>query len=449
MTTENMSSSSAEECLLSCLLMDGVDVLMTARRLGLTSEMFFKPEHQEVFISVCDLADRGIIVGLDTVAEDLKAKRKFESLGGYPLLLKVSKATSTILQSSYFAERVIMLWKIRTAAQAGSALAEIMRVNDHTEDAFLEVMLPHLTKLSGLVVKEGGESLLQVIERVSVDFDIMATGKLPPGEYIYLGIPAIDAVLGPLNVRTDKYVCIAARPSVGKTSLATQIMQSVLAKEKESVVLDFQLENGRDNHVRQMAARHAQLDLKKPDTWTPDQQTKFKDYIEGMKRVQDKRLFIYDDDDTIEKITRRARWVKAKTGKITLMVVDYLQLVGTEQRGYEKPREIVNYASAGLKALAKELDTVILVLSQLSRKHEDEERNPEMRDLMESGKIEADADVVLMLGVPKGSEMGDDGCIATDLFRRKNKYGQVGAVQLVHKRTTTTFFGRKPEQTTL
>lgn len=440
-----MASVEAENHLLSCCFFSAETDAWAIHRCFMRKVrpmMFTDPRNLTIYRVMMELHDRNLPVSIQMVAEELKAQQKLEKVG-FKHLTECSQLAGSAAQTDYFITRVSTYWKMREVVRQAMELLESVPALVPEPETFNEEVMPRLNNISDLMVDEQDERLEDVVDRVESDFDLVVSGKEIQGENIKFGIEDIDKRLTPLNGKKDKYVCIAARPSVGKTALATQIMQHTLASIKDSVVLDFQLENSRDNHIQQMAARAAQINLEKPDEWKPEAQELFKKYLAGLRRISEKRLFVYEKDLTIEQIKARARWVHRLTGKITLIVVDYLQLVGTDDRNVRGQREVINHVSRELKMLAKEIGCPILVLSQLSREYMKHNRLPNMQDLKESGNIEADADRVWMLHVPeKASIDKETGCIETLLLQRKNKYGRVGRCSLVHKRTTTTFFAK-------
>lgn len=405
-------------------------------------EVFTDPRNRLLYELMVRLHDLNIPTNTDMVLEEMKAKKLTEKIGTQHIL-DCSKMVGGASQTDYLITRLVTYWKLREVYRQSMEMIERVTQIVPEPEVFNEEIMPRVTNLGDLLIEESDERLVDVVDRVEKEFNLVADGKEPEGANIKLGITEIDQRLTPLNVRRDKYIVIAARPSVGKTALATQIMQSVLSSVKDSVVLDFQLENSRDNHIAQMASRHAQLDLDKKETWTEEQKTLYRKYLNGLRRISEKRLFVYEKDLNIEEIIARARWVKKQSGKITLMVIDYLQLVGSTDSSIRNHREVINHVSRCIKMLAKELDCPILVLSQLSREYMKHGKEPNLQDLKESGNIEADADRVWMLHVPEKAVIDKQtGCIHTVLLQRKNKYGRTGRCHLVHKRTTTTFFAK-------
>lgn len=433
------NSYEAEATLLGNCINDP-ETMDLADQLGIDAECFWNPVTRMAWGLFKELNDAHRPADLAMLFEAIKAKGLTESLP-IATLLQFTDMNRITHRARFFAQRLLELRQLREIMRATGKVQESVKSYAGDAAAMRGTLEQCQTVLSGFTLRENNERLKEVVTRVKQGYEDQRAGKPPPGQNIGTGLPVADLKLQLLNSKRDYYNVIAARPSCGKTSLATQIMQSCLATVPDSVVVDFQLENSRDNHVAQMASRFAQVDLYKPKEWDETQVRNFNAYLDRMAAVADSRLYVFESDNAIEQIKSRLRQLKAKHGTITLVVIDYLQLLTTWQP-IKDERKALNYISRELKLLAKEIGCPFLILAQLSRGFEAENREPQLRDLKESGNIEADADRVWMLHKPEGAKLAN-GVIPIDLFQRKNKYGPVGRVPLSFKPMTTTFYDRQ------
>ena len=246
-------------------------------------------------------------------------------------------------------------------------------------------------------------------------------------------------------------VVIAARPSVGKTSLAMNIVENIAFSPKyvdaPKNVLVFSLEMSAASLAMRMICGRARVNMN-------DLRRGFiaKDYAEKLndasKGFQEAPIWVDDTSGlTINQIRAKARRVKTRN-PLSLIVVDYLQLISGDTRSPSRENQISDI-SRGLKAMAKELDVPVIVLSQLNRDSEKEKRDPRLSDLRESGSIEQDADIVMLLGKHrKGEDIreadqeqheGDEDFEPIQLLLAKQRNGPTGRVNLAFRRKYTRF----------
>ncbi len=416
--------------------------LQTCINRGLKREKFLNEVHGALWAAIETLGNRGVTAtDADMLALAYGELRKRKDDRGLVPMVFITEICKLGWSSKgdFFLNDVLDYANRREAIVHATRLLHRLYEPGSCDEIQSDIM-PHVTQLNNMAVVDKDERLSDVARRVRANIKNIAEGKPMEGTTISIGLPVADKLLHGLNSKRDYITILAARPSVGKTALATQIMQSALKQlGEQAVVVDFQLENSRDNHVAQMGSRFAQMDLNRPKEWTAEQKTKFDQYVSRIEEVADKRLYVYEHDTTIEQIEARCRFIKKKHGYISLVVLDYIQLVGTMDHSIRDERKVLNLVSRRLKLLAKEIGCPFLVLAQLSREHEKDGSEPQLKDIKESGNIEADADRVWFLHVPKGAKLVE-GCIETWLIQRKNKYGPTGKVTLTHRRTTTTFF---------
>lgn len=326
----------------------------------------------------------------------------------------------------------------RHSAESALRIAEAMFQAKTFESAHKKIT-PAILDLSTPSLNRG-ESLKETVERVRKNIAAQYSDEEDGNvSYytIYTGIEAFDRIAGGFRSDEHLYNILAARPSCGKTSIATQICQKVLVDFKDAVIVDFQLENKRDNHIKQMGARFAQVNLYKLKNEPKEKIENMDKYLARIGEVAEERLFVYDSNLTVEEICARIRYIWRKKGHITCVFVDYLQLLESSKLPPQTSQTVkVGYASRMLKLLANEIGCQFFVLAQLSRASEKEHRPPRLDDLKWAGEVEQDADrVVFLHPTQKKDKDGnyhkvkiDTGIYAFELIQAKNKYGPIGSV---------------------
>jgi replicative DNA helicase len=259
------------------------------------------------------------------------------------------------------------------------------------------------------------------------------------------GFKDLDALT--FGFQRQEMIVLAARPSMGKTSLALNTAEAAaLPKRGEPITtLVFSLEMSASQLALRMLCARARVNMKLlRDGLLPKNGEEMQRLVATADEFSKAPLFIDDSSHlSIMELRAKARRVHARH-KLGFIIVDYLQLISPTDSKVPREQQVAE-ASRGLKALAKELDLPVLVLSQLNRSSEKENRVPRLSDLRESGSIEQDADVVLMLARPKDSEenyqVASD---SADLIVAKQRNGPVGELKLTFLRDITRFENHTP-----
>jgi replicative DNA helicase len=240
----------------------------------------------------------------------------------------------------------------------------------------------------------------------------------------------------------QEMIVLAARPSMGKTSLALNVAEAaVLPKRGEPVpTLIFSLEMSAAQLALRMLCSRAKVNIKLlREGMLPKQGPEQQRLVDVADELSKSSLFVDDSSHlTIMELRAKARRLYARY-KLGMIIVDYLQLLSSPDSQTPREQQVAEI-SRGLKAMAKELDLPVLVLSQLNRSSEKENRAPRLSDLRESGSIEQDADVVLMLARPKDAdERYQTAADSADLIVAKQRNGPVGELKLTFLKDTTRF----------
>jgi replicative DNA helicase len=432
-------SNEAEAFLLGCCFIDGTETVAKCLETGLMPEDFYDPRHETIFKKILDAFTRGLPVDVAVIAEELKAAGELERAGGIPYLSQVGGCIPTTARAEYFVKRVGDLARLRAVIRVTQgiterALAAVEAVEefvDQAEKEFFEVA----HRASGTSLKSASGPVRGAL--ALVDKMIDTRGQLTG---VASGFCDLDRYTW--GFQRAEMIVLAARPSMGKTALALNFADAALLPKQgaPSAVLIFSLEMSTEQLVVRMIASRARVNQR---LLRDGHIKRDGDEHEAMRKagaeIAGAPLYI-DDSAGLTIMQLRAKARRAHTRhRLGLIIVDYLQLLTPTDSTVLREQQ-VSEASRGLKALAKELDVPVLVLSQLNRASEKENRPPRLADLRESGAIEQDADVVLMLARPKDAPEGSQVAADTaDLIVAKNRNGPVGDLRLTFIRDITRF----------
>lgn len=434
-------STEAEEHVIACCLLDGSDTIARCLEARLTPEAFFLAANRLLFQVIVELYQKSPPVTLEMLAEELKTRRLIEPIGGFPYLMQVTGKIPTTAHAGYFIEKVREKHLLRgLIAAATNAIEQCYSFSGGLEE-FVDKVETEVFKVTQDRVSD---SALEIKDAVKEANTVIAKMLMKKGELtgVTSGFKDLDQMT--FGFQRQEMIVVAARPSMGKTSFALNIAEAAAfpkqGKGEPVPVLIFSLEMSASQLALRMLCSRSRVNIKLlRDGLIGRDSQQINDL--GRTAEEFKRSPILIDDSsnlTIMEMRAKARRIYARR-KLGMVVVDYLQLVsGTDPRS---PREQqVAEVSRGLKAMAKELDLPVIVLSQLNRSSEKENRTPRLSDLRESGSIEQDADVVLMLSRPKDAdEKFQTAATAADLIVAKQRNGPVGELKLTFLQEITRF----------
>jgi replicative DNA helicase len=358
-------------------------------------EDFYRESHQILFNTMIEIMDSGEVIDLVSLKNELDKANHLDKVGGVEGISRLVEETSSASNLEYYAaivsEKSVLRKLIRAAeviTQEGyQAQGEVRDIVDAAESAIFEIAQAGETR--------GPRHIKDVIHTT---FDDLAKLSEKPSLVTGLstGFEELDKLTTGLH--DGELVIVAGRPSMGKTTLGLNIIQSIAVREGAPCLV-FSLEMTEDQLVQRLLSAEAEVDgqnLRKGFV-------KGEDWSRLAKAAGElSQAPIYIDDTpavTILEMRSRARRIKSKAG-LGLVMVDYLQLMQSRRR-YESRQLEISDISRSLKFMAKELQCPVVALSQLSRAVETRKENrPQLSDLRESGAIEQDADVVMMLYRP-------------------------------------------------
>ncbi len=429
-------SLDAEKSVLGSLLIDKDSIVKVSD--FLKPEDFYHDSHKMVYQSILDLYDKRTPIDLVTLSNVLEDKNELKLIGGasYLALLANEVPTSThIFQYATIVKEKAILRKLIIAGDAIKGLG--YRESENIEE-LIDTAEKSLFSVSETFMSDKFVHIKDVLGKT---YEKISDLHDPEAKEKYRGIPtgfgALDNLLS--GMQPSDLVILAARPSMGKTALALNMAQNI-AKRGFSVGF-ISLEMSKEQLVERMFCSLLAVDSWKMRTGklTDDDFAKIGTVMDEMNSMK-----MYIDDsigNSISELKAKARRLKMENG-LDFLVIDYLQLMSSgSASAYQGNRvQEISEISRALKALARDLSIPILALSQLSRAVEMRPTKiPQLADLRESGAIEQDADVVMMLYREDYYEEDTDRKGVTDLFIRKHRNGPIGHVELAFKKEQMRF----------
>jgi replicative DNA helicase len=383
----------AEEAVLGSLLVDPDSITETA--IFLKPEAFYREKNLWVYEACLALYDRTEAINQITVAQELANQGRLEAVGGTGFLSLLVERLPTSLHIEHYARIVHRLSVMRRLISAAGQIAAIGYEAEADLDSAMNKAEDALFRVRRGENPRDFVPIRRLLEQYWEERELGGAGLEEAGaiQHVDTGFPALDELLGGMQ-RSDMII-LAARPSLGKSSLALGIARNA-ALEQGAQVAIFSLEMSKEQLVQRLLSMEAEVDSKR---------VRLKEYTHLQeKRVMDATgklsgLHIYIDDSPASRVVEmrsKARRLQQDRG-IDLIIVDYLQLIRGDGRSENKVQEISDI-SRSLKALAREMNCPVLAVSQLSRAVEQRPSHvPMLSDLRESGSIEQDADVVMFI----------------------------------------------------
>ena len=425
----------AEKSVLGAILIDPSAINLIFE--FLKPEQFYIPEHQLIYSAMFGLFEKQQPIDLVTLQDALKKDGSLKKVGGAPYL---SDLINTVPTSAYvehyahivkdaYTKRRLIEFSSRMVEKAFDDKEETNKLLDQAEKEIFALSQEHL-HLDFIQLKE---VLAESLERLE---EFVKRGAKLRG--VPTGFSELDNKLA--GMQDSNLIILAARPGIGKTTLALNIALNVAVKEKLGVGF-FSLEMSKEELVDRLLVGQADIDAWRLKTGRLSD-ADFKKITEAMGELSEAPIFI-DDTPGISILEMRTKARKLMIEKkLKLLVVDYLQLADAGRRFDSRVTE-VSMISQGLKNLARELKIPVIAISQLSRAVEQRgSKKPQLADLRESGGIEQDADVVCFLYQEEESEdILDQNKRLVKLSIAKHRNGPTGELDLMFRADRVKFYG--------
>lgn len=387
----------AEKSLLGSLLID--KEAMTTIMDMVDKEDFYQNSHKDIYEAMAILYNKNEPIDILTVSNKLQEQKRLEAVGGRSYLAELSNTVPTsshVEQYATIVERKATLRKLLAAAERITKLGYQEDADDVS--TLLDEAQQHVFSVSQKHLKSNFTDIRTILSDTFERIDELHKdkGKL---RGVPTGYTGLDSLLG--GFQKSDLIILAARPSVGKTSLALDIARHAAVKGKASVGM-FSLEMSKEQLVDRVLCAQAGVDLWKMRSGNLSDKPGSDDFPRighAMGVLSEAPIYIDDSPgNTVMHIRTKARRLKAEHG-LDLIIVDYLQLMNSHRKnaGDNRVQEVAEM-SRGLKGIARELDVPVVALSQLSRAVESRKPAiPKLADLRDSGSIEQDADVVMFI----------------------------------------------------
>lgn len=435
----------AEQSVLGSLLLDKDAVIKIADTLY--SDDFYEDKHRVIYQAVLRLYDERSSIDVLTVSNKLEEGASLEKIGGISYLTTLVNSVPSAAHVLHYAQIVRRKGTLRRLISQATDIVGLGYQEDIDLETLLDQAEQKLFSVSQKYLKQNFVPLSDILHETFDRLDELhrEKGKLR-------GLPTsytdLDNKLG--GLQKSDLIILAARPSMGKTSLALDIVRNVAVGYKKPVAI-FSLEMSKDQLVDRLLAAEAEVDLWKMRTGRLSDigaNNDFERIGHALGRLSEAPIYIDDSGSlNIMELRTKARRLQSEH-ELDLIVVDYLQLM--QGRSTENRVQEVSEISRSLKILAKELNVPVLALSQLSRAVEQRggDKKPQLSDLRESGSIEQDADVVMFIyrdEMYTGKESKKPHI--ADILIRKHRNGPTGDVELFFDAEKTSFKNLAKTQT--
>lgn len=424
----------AEAAVLSAMMIDNTHCAKAFSQLS--EDHFYKPAHRLLYRNMKELFNTGVVIDAITMLDVLDRNGVVEKIGGKEYLLELSDVVFSGANIDFYAQIIQSKFYLRSLIEASNQIIETCynqgketeEILDEAEKIIFEAT-ENKTVKSFVAIGDLLEETLGEIE------EIAKTKSTTQG--INSGFSKLDEVIG--GFRKGHLSIVAARPSMGKTSLALNIAYNAVAKDNKKIAI-FSMEMGFDELIMRMLAAPSGVSsslMTKGYRMTPE---RIRQITQVSISLENKNIYIDDSGmNTMFTLRAKARRLAAEINGIDLIIIDYLQLMSSTKSRDNRQQEIAEI-SRSLKVMAKELNVPIIAISQLSRGVESREnKRPLLSDLRESGAIEQDADIVIFIYRDEYYHPDTDAKNIAELIIGKNRHGPTATIEVHFNADITKF----------
>jgi replicative DNA helicase len=393
---------------------------------------FYRPAHQAVYDCILDLYGRGEPADPITVSAELERRGELARVGGAPYLHTLIATVPTAANAGYYARIVAEKAILRRLVEAGTRIVQYGYGADNNDGGDINEVVDRaqaaIYEVTERRTSEDYVALEELLQPTMDEIDAIASrGGVSQG--IPTGFADLDEVTNGLH--PGQMIIIAARPGVGKSTLGLDFARSCSIKHGMTSAI-FSLEMSRTEIVMRMLSAEAKIRLAdmRGGRMTDDDWTRL---ARRMSEISEAPLFIDDSPNlTMMEIRAKARRLKQRND-LKLIIVDYMQLMTSGKRVESRQQEVSEF-SRQLKLLAKELEVPVVAISQLNRGPEQRtDKRPMLADLRESGSLEQDADMVMLIHRPDAWERDDPRAGEADLILAKHRAGPTSTISVAHQ----------------
>ncbi|MEK7128229.1 MAG: replicative DNA helicase [Patescibacteria group bacterium] len=398
-------------------------------------ESFYAEKHKMIFQAMLDLSNKNEPIDMLSLSTKLAEKKLLDNIGGNVYLAEIVNVVPSSVNIKHYADIVQKKYVLRSLIEAADYVSELAfeEGDDHMDD----ILDMAEKKIFNVVSSPKNQKYINLKDALPEAYERLE--KLHENKGMLRGLPTgfkdLDNILS--GLQKSDLVILAARPSMGKTTLALDIARISSTKHDKSVVI-FSLEMSSQQLVDRMLSAESRVNAWNLRTGRLSSDREFSQLRDSLDKLAKAKIYIDDQPgNSIVRMKALSRRLKAEKG-LDLIVVDYLQLM-TTSKNYDSMVNQVTEISRSLKSLAKELDVPVLALSQLSRAVESRGGKPRLSDLRDSGSIEQDADVVMFLHRDDKGKDESEKTNIVEILIEKHRNGPTGKIDLYFDEKTTTF----------
>ena len=400
----------------------------------LNSELFYLDSHSKIFTVMKDLDIKGKPVDITTVSEELNNKNWLKQIGDVEYLTEIIESVPSATNIDEYIKIVENKAVLRKLIDEATNIINNSYNTSNDISEIIEEAEKKIFDVSKSLRTTEFRTIQEVLYKTQADLEKLAAHKgditgIPTGFY------ELDKITS--GFHPHELIIIAARPGMGKTAIALNMVNNIAINRKKSVAL-FNMEMGAEQLVTRMLASVGQIEANKLKTGNL-QHSDWKRINEAISRLSNTKIFIDDTAGiTVGEIRSKCRRLAASNDGLDIVVIDYLTLIqGSSKSNASRQQEVADISRA-LKTMAMELDVPVIALSQLSRGIEQRvDKKPMLSDLRESGAIEQDADIVAFLHCSDEEREKENSLM--EFVIRKHRNGPLKDIPLIFQRATSTF----------
>lgn len=400
----------------------------------LNSELFYLDSHSKIFTVMKDLDIKGKPVDITTVSEELNNKNWLKQIGDVEYLTEIIESVPSATNIDEYIKIVENKAVLRKLIDEATNIINNSYNTSNDISEIIEEAEKKIFDVSKSLRTTEFRTIQEVLYKTQADLEKLAAHKgditgIPTGFY------ELDKITS--GFHPHELIIIAARPGMGKTAIALNMVNNIAINSKKSVAL-FNMEMGAEQLVTRMLASVGQIEANKLKTGNL-QHSDWKRINEAISRLSNTKIFIDDTAGiTVGEIRSKCRRLAASNDGLDIVVIDYLTLIqGSSKSNASRQQEVADISRA-LKTMAMELDVPVIALSQLSRGIEQRvDKKPMLSDLRESGAIEQDADIVAFLHCSDEEREKENSLM--EFVIRKHRNGPLKDIPLIFQRATSTF----------
>jgi len=398
-------------------------------------DSFYVEKHKIIFRAMLDLSLKNEPIDMLSLSTKLIEQKALENIGGNQYLAEILNVVPSSTNIKHYAEIVQKKYILRSLIEAADYVSELgfEESDDHMDD----ILDMAEKKIFSVISSPKSQKFINLKDALPEAWERLE--KLHEHKDMLRGLPTgfrdLDNALS--GLQKSDLIIIAARPSMGKTTLALDIARISSITHDKSVLI-FSLEMSSQQLVDRMLSAQSRVNAWNLRTGRLSSDREFSQLRDSLDRLAKAKIYIDDQPgNSIVRMKALSRRLKAEKG-LDLIVVDYLQLM-TTSKNYDSMVNQVTEISRSLKSLAKELNVPVLALSQLSRAVESRGGKPRLSDLRDSGSIEQDADVVMFIHREDKNKDESEKTNIAEILIEKHRNGPTGKVELYFDEKTTTF----------